>query len=340
MPPAKRGRGKQRPVQESEASDAQTLRAQHLQDKNRRAQQRFRERQKAKVSELLEQVDKLNRDLEALQNEKTALANQGNVLEKVLAMKEEHIHTMDARIKSLESEGATRDAQDGLHVTDAEGAQVTIGHADMLHKLRDVWTGYIHKLAGSLVEGGSDNPSEDLIASIDTVVTNACETSKAAILYDPVVARKWFLSSMEDPDPDNPDLELPQTPWRSIVRSVALSAQQRKEICELRKMYCLRMQGLMDDISRLPAMDTSFNPGDIQGRSAAKSFLVNSHITDALKASVTEHSNLQVELESMLFKGILTRLQMARMMVQSYPLLPDGVGLVNFIYQQDPAAAL
>ena len=174
-----------------------------LQAKNRRAQQRFRERQKARVSELLDQVDDLSEKLKKAEEEKADIDNHKNIVEKMVKMKEEHALAMAERIRVLEANseegGAGSGGDESVEVTNAQGEKVVLSkHRGMLDKLREIWRDYVNTLAGCLVEGGSENPSKEVVDSIAQLVSDACDVNKRTALYNPAVAREWFLSSMED----------------------------------------------------------------------------------------------------------------------------------------------
>ena len=174
-----------------------------LQAKNRRAQQRFRERQKAKVTELLDQVDDLSAKLKAAEEEKADIINHKNIVEKMVKMKEEHALAMAERIRVLEANseegGAGAGADESVEVTNAQGEKVVLSkHRGMLDKLREIWRDYVNTLAGCLVEGGSENPSKEVLDRIARLVSDACDVNKRYSLYNPAVAREWFVSSMED----------------------------------------------------------------------------------------------------------------------------------------------
>uniref|UniRef100_A0A1D1ZS83 BZIP domain-containing protein n=1 Tax=Auxenochlorella protothecoides TaxID=3075 RepID=A0A1D1ZS83_AUXPR len=65
-----------------------------IQEKNRRAQKRFRERQKAKMKDMTEELDDMTSELGRLRVENGALKNRNSILEKVLALRDEHIRVL------------------------------------------------------------------------------------------------------------------------------------------------------------------------------------------------------------------------------------------------------
>ena len=75
-------------------------------------------------------------------------------------------------------------------------------------------------------------------------------------------------------------------------------------------------------------------PGPISGRRLARQFMVDSIVLAALKDSTREQINIETEFESTLFLGILTPIQVARAIVQSYPMVPDAVGLCNGVVNE------
>lgn len=84
------GRGIKRSACSSPVDTPKKLESTTLQ-KNRLAQRRFRERQKAKVKNLHTEIEELKARVDALQLQNTALSSQNSILEKVLSMRDEQI---------------------------------------------------------------------------------------------------------------------------------------------------------------------------------------------------------------------------------------------------------
>ena len=69
-------------------------RAAAVQEKNRRAQKRFRERQKARMTDMTSQLEDMSGELSKLRMENNSLKNRNSILEKVLALRDEHIRVL------------------------------------------------------------------------------------------------------------------------------------------------------------------------------------------------------------------------------------------------------
>ncbi|GIL65285.1 hypothetical protein Vafri_19086, partial [Volvox africanus] len=78
-----------------------------LQEKNRKAQRRFRERQKTKLMELHKQIEELAGKVSNLQTENAALHSRTSILEKVLDMRNEQIQVMQENKEVAEAELAS-----------------------------------------------------------------------------------------------------------------------------------------------------------------------------------------------------------------------------------------
>jgi len=72
---------------------------------------------------------------------------------------------------------------------------------------------------------------------------------------------------------------------------------------------------------------------NVTGTLLSQQYIKHFDIVAKLRDNVAERSNAQLEFDSTLFQGIFTPLQMARVMVQSYPLVPDSMALVNWACQ-------
>jgi hypothetical protein len=83
-----------------------------VQEKNRRAQKRFRERQKAKMTDMTSQLDEMTGELGRLRLENSALKSRNAILEKVLTLRDEHIRVLqdEQQVFDLGSAFATQRA--------------------------------------------------------------------------------------------------------------------------------------------------------------------------------------------------------------------------------------
>ena len=70
-----------------------------VQEKNRSAQRRFRQRQKEKMAFLEKQVDSLSKQVDGLCGENSSVKNLNNILEKVLNLRDEHISNLQEAAK-------------------------------------------------------------------------------------------------------------------------------------------------------------------------------------------------------------------------------------------------
>jgi len=318
-------------------SDQEKARAQQLQEKNRRAQQRFRERQKARVSDLQQQVMDLTKMVHRLEEEKASLANHAAIMDKMIAMKDEHIQDISKRLKAVEAadDGAPA-ARDVLEVTDSEGRLLRIPRGEVCAQLSRVWRGFVNRLAESLVEKGTED-TEGLVAS-------ACHLYKQAGQFDPSAMRKWILGATEEPEDSQ------ESPWKRfqrIVKSLSLTAQQRQEICELHRMHLHKLDELQHQAAGVPAWSAGGEPDGerppdalpgLTGHDLARRFLHHEEVSSSLRAVTREENNTQVEFDSALFGSILSPVQMARVIVQSYPMVPDGMLIANWIAHESASS--
>lgn len=133
-----------------------------------------------------------------------------------------------------------------------------------------------------------------------------------------------------------------QNSSRGVIRSLALSAQQRQEMHELRKIHLQKIENLNNEVAKnVLVLDESLagdGPSDLppgpSGRALARQFIEQSKSAATLKNNIREQSNAAAELDATLFERILTPLQMARVMVQSYPLVPDALMLLNHVFHE------
>lgn len=105
------------------------------QQKNRLAQRRFRERQKAKVQNLHSEIEDLKSKVDTLQMQNQALLSQNSILEKVLSMRDEQISSLqeDRDVLSIQAkdESSATESSRPLTLSCLKGRDITLTKEDI-----------------------------------------------------------------------------------------------------------------------------------------------------------------------------------------------------------------
>lgn len=113
--------------------------------------------------------------------------------------------------------------------------------------------------------------------------------------------------------------------WGNVAASLQLSDSQRGQIVSLRQIFLRRMNKVMEErrgiLSRLQTVSVPDRMMALQSV-ISETLKVNS-CTAELKANLQEEHLAGLELIGTVFKTILSPVQKARAVVQSYPFYPD-----------------
>ena len=222
-----------------------------VQEKNRMAQKRFRERQKAKINELHQQITTLEQRVEQLVMENASLQSHNSLLEKVLAMRDEHIKLVQQQ-QAAESDQAEHEKELGtrrssLSLTAIKGKELKLS-TESLKKMTpedvmQIWHTYVTEISSALVEfnsstGGSTNRIRELIEEVSKVFMKLC-------VINPLLCKVWIVREYHTSEIE----ELRK--WQSVLGQLKLSEIQKTELVQLRRLYIDQLQGLVDERKKL-----------------------------------------------------------------------------------------
>ncbi|KAL6782689.1 hypothetical protein ACKKBG_A07735 [Auxenochlorella protothecoides x Auxenochlorella symbiontica] len=373
------------------AGKAQGVRKQTaLQEKNRRAQRRFRERQKMKVAELEEQVATLTLQLDRVTGERAALASHASRLEAALAAAtareeaaavaapagaaassrfpgEETGPALPALSSSRPpgsgagrggapgpapaesgagptprgaagagSSGVGRSAgeddpalpvvfQGDLRLTLREGQSQSLTAEELRGmtpaELARYYKAYVNELAQSLVEGGAP------AARVGALVDDVCRLWTRVGLCNPAGVKHFSLTRVEaGAGGAGPDDRV-----AAVSRALDLRADQRASLAGLRALFQgklagirARRRGVVEALARAEPVGTGTRP-------LAALYLASHEAARGLREALREEHILVLDFESTVFKHVLSGLQVAQLMIHSFPWTPDCLALCTWV---------
>lgn len=319
-----------------------------IQEKNRRAQKRFRERQKAKMSDMTQQLDVMTNDLARLRMENNALKNRNSILEKVLALRDEHIrvlqdeqHVFDLGSHFLQQQAIGGGTHQKL-IGGGDGSANAITSGNLALALTDInavktmpaeaiinhWKDLVRELGNLLVDvegcpNAEDPRHKSAMDSLCRALDNAGEVCMLTGVLHPTNMQRLIAATLDEGrsgiKPDD------KARWASVTRSLQLNEEQKRQMVALRHIFVRRMSKVMEErrqiLIKLQAVAIPDRMVALQ--SVISETLKVNEATVALKANLQEEHLCGMEFLGTVFKTIFSPLQKARAIVQSYPFYPD-----------------
>ncbi|KAL3143404.1 hypothetical protein ABBQ38_002227 [Trebouxia sp. C0009 RCD-2024] len=326
------------------AKVAAKLRSQDLQEKNRKAQRRFRERQKAKVSELEQKVAEQQRAMTVLLQDKANLESRVNIFVRVLQMRDEQIEQIRSGQRILapkDKDEAAESFKDDLTLTVREAQPLVLTPSQVKNMTLDdmvsIWKEYVNELAQSLVD--IDKSPQDVVAAekIRRLCNEATILCMRVAISNPVVTKSFVACQLED----NCIVagEEPPEMWLSVARSLQLSVEQRSELVQLRRLFISKLSSIIDQRKEIYALLSSSVPSAIGSRHTAIRYLQSHECIEKLKRNMREEHVLKLDWISTLFKHLLSPTQVARCIVQGWPYTPDTLAICSWVAAEDGDAS-
>ena len=319
-----------------------------IQEKNRRAQKRFRERQKAKMSDMTQQLDVMTNDLARLRMENNALKNRNSILEKVLALRDEHIrvlqdeqHVFDLGSHFLQHQGIGSSGHQKL-IGGVDGPSNALTSGNLALALTDInavktmpaeviinhWKDLVRELGNLLVDvegypNAEDPRHKSAMEALCRSLDNAGEVCMLTGVLHPTNMQRLIAATLDEGrsgiKPDD------KVRWANVTRSLQLNEEQKRQMVALRHIFVRRMSKVMEErrqiLTKLQAVAIPDRMVALQ--SVISETLKVNEATVALKANLQEEHLCGMEFLGTVFKTIFSPLQKARAIVQSYPFYPD-----------------
>ncbi|KAL0029653.1 hypothetical protein WJX79_010969 [Trebouxia sp. C0005] len=264
-----------------------------MREKNKTAQKRWRDRQKAKLTDSEKKLSELSAKLEHISIEKSALENRNNILEKVLVMRDQEICKFKAEDHSLHHQAEQQQTpftmQDGyrsnayLNISVRDNARITCEALKSMSstELTKLWKEYVNKLAVMLLEArGNDHSAVQ--AQIDRLGPSSSK-------------------------------------WLSISRSINLSTQQKKELLAGRHYYLSKMSEVLRQRENLLNTLEGVHGTKTTQHALALDYVTMAGVLDRLQANIQEDHQLTCGFLYATWKRVMTLFQRGNVIVQSYP---------------------
>eukprot|EP00891_Asterochloris_glomerata_P008567 jgi/Astpho2/8567/fgenesh1_pg.00125_%23_57_t len=336
---------------DADAGDPHDRRA-VLKEKNRRAQKRFRDRQRTKLVESEGQVSKLSSEVEALRSENARLQNRNGILEKVLELKEgkegqPRQPAPQAGISgqdSMETDPAVREAiaaafnvKQELYFTVREGHSMTMSVEAVRRmpqkEIAGLWRSYVEALARCMVQADGDAtcPAGQRLGQLvqEAVALQACMA-----MMNPKGALTWQSRKMDSTRGDSTD-DPPANLWSKIMRDLNLSKQQRADLNAARREYLAELGTNIKERQEVLDILHECLPSGNGGKQTAARYLQSLDAMGRLHENMREQHSFLMRFIWTAARSIMSDFQGATCIVQSHPWCPDMLNIVNAMAEQD-----
>ncbi|GMH43217.1 hypothetical protein BSKO_11139 [Bryopsis sp. KO-2023] len=326
-----------------DAKTAQLLRRQAaVQAKNRKAQKRFREKQKAKMASLEHEVETLKSQLGQMKVQYDCLSSQNGLLTNVLDFKDRQMVLLQNEAKVLSTEGSTVIAEkQAIEVSNCkqetrEGTFPVSKFKDLNEdELKKLWKTYVQGLSQMMVAATQNPKDRALDDRLEGVLKEIGELLCKASSLCPSSMKKLVSGSCEGEVPK--DQQKMDKLWRGLLDALTLSETQEVLLMSLRDTFVGKMKDIAEERSGLnrKIQECSGGSHDLSStiETCQKSIELTS-VMERLRDTIHREHLCHADFIGGFFRNILRKEQRARIYVQSYPFYPDVLYIANLVWQK------
>lgn len=312
------------------------------QEKNRRAQKRFRERQKASINSMQDQIMYMSQEMDRLKKENKDLVGKNALMDKMLRLSNDSILSLqESRMNSNVS--AYRECAELLELLKGRRIQEVMGELDEseMSAVSDgkgliwFWKKLVKDASVLLIQydcipTSDESKREAIIKAIKDLLDSAGRTCMHVAVYN-TANFEILMSFVFDNGVEGTENE--KQHWLSVIKLLNLSEYQRYQFSALYGIYKEKMDKLLQTSSQKLSALENLAPEDEKSclNKMAKKTLGVNEAAKELQLQMYEEYLCRVEFWAVVFKTVLTDLQKARFIVESYPFFPDVPQVANLI---------
>eukprot|EP00210_Caulerpa_lentillifera_P008811 g8407.t1 len=324
------------------------------QAKNRRAQKKFREKQKAKMLGLSEEVELLRKRVQDLSVENKDLENSNMLLGKVVKMRDRQMSTLKHKHESLmnpkepSSWGSQKVITSGDEVLSMERSSIVDEHltanfplskfADVNNDvMKEVWKKYVDRLSELLIDNDLCPNNPGIMEQIHISVGELGEICmKYATLYPSGMCN--LVSNVELLPQMRYRSDEAHLFWKNVLNSLDLTLQQERQILTLRTRFVSHLESIWKERTQLSGQLQSCVDEKTEAfGSNSMSCKLGKTVREAienLKDTIFTDGQHHTDFIASFFQLVLKDIQTARVFVQSYPYYPDVLMLANLVHEK------
>ena len=117
--------------------------------------------------------------------------------------------------------------------------------------------------------------------------------------------------------------------WKNVVAFINLSEQQKKEVIELKRMFILKIDPIMEERRQLNIQIQSNLPQDTFATKNALTYIKAHDAVIKLRDNLRTEQHVVLEFAIAVFRGVFSPWQMASLLVKCFPAVPDALGIAS-----------
>lgn len=331
-----------------------------LRDKNKRAQKRFRERKKEKAHETEKYMSDLTVEMDKVRLEKSKLEERNQLLETVLSLSKQDMPLPTKGILQLSPDtlktisapfGAklevlSPDETLPVSVLRTEPKSMTVREVKSMSLEQHVviWKDYVTKLAVLLVNAKGD-PDSAAGAEVQSTLQEAITMCSCKAMHDPYELQHFFMARMEEgrriSKQKKPQPGAMAEMMANVLTSLKLTDQQKHELMELRRWVLPRIGRLMRERERISkalqacTKDTHKQEVAVNSKNLSEAHVQAADLLTELYSNLKEDQLLMLQMSIAIWRKMMTPFQLANILVQTYPWVPDTGALLNQLAEQE-----
>eukprot|EP00884_Botryococcus_braunii_P020355 jgi/Botrbrau1/7002/Bobra.0165s0032.1 len=311
-------------------------------EKNRKAQRKFRERQKAKLAESEAKVMELTSELDRLKMQLSAVETRNSILEKVVAMRlQDAVPGPATDVAEPASTTSDRSSLDRLTVTVKKDHPRSISIEELRamtwKDLVALWKEYVQALATTLVDKSEGEAKQH--ARLTELTDEISMLFVCLNVANPKAFSNFRCLDMEKGG--NVEGRQSHASMLEMVNACDFTPDQRRIICDARRDFLIKLGAIFAqrrELSQklLDAMPALGLGDDKQpGRSdVASLFLKASEAAEHLRSNLREEQDIMSHF-TVSVRSLSNSYQIATCIVRAYPFCPDALQVFNVIAQQE-----
>mmetsp|Transcript_38400 Transcript_38400/g.108520 ORF Transcript_38400/g.108520 Transcript_38400/m.108520 type:complete len:390 (-) Transcript_38400:147-1316(-) len=318
-----------------------------LQEKNRLAQRRFRERQKVRVNSLQQQIEELTDTVKKLTVTKHDLDTRNSLLESVLTVKDEQLrvmrergHVMSQKIKEV---GGANSGTITIYGPDHQQIAMVLASerlADdnrLLQALTEMYGVYMKKIQSqvkAIQEGDvtANQQLEQTLSSLFQQIDSVQAEGSSSFM-------KWLITSHDThAQKFEGNSGWIEQLYDRIVQGISITPEQAYQLWDLYQTYLNNLKEMQQERVRVQAIADG-NSSELTGIYSIKratDFLQSQEAVAMYKDGLRRQQNVLFDLLRTVCRGVLSPFQTAQVLIASYPLMCDVIHLAKAAHKKFP----
>jgi hypothetical protein len=169
--------------------------------------------------------------------------------------------------------------------------------------------------------------SEEITAQVEKLTKEVSFLLMRLSVVRPIETRKFIAVSRQYLHNEEEAIDM----WKSVVNSVNLSEQQKLNIVQWKQLFMQKVEPIVDERKKLNVQIQAHLPQESFHTRNAITYIKTHEAVAKLRENLRAEHNVTIEFCAAVFKGVLNSFQMASLLVQAYPAVPDALAVASAV---------